>query len=57
MFLLQYITTEQGVLHCNLNNVKVGDDLKCNGDLTDSPLEEAINPADSASISDRNTMD
>lgn len=44
MFLLQCIINKQGVLCYNPNRVKVGDELKCSGDLTESPLEEAINP-------------
>lgn len=33
-----------GVLHCNLSNIKVGDELYNNRNLTDCPLEEAISP-------------
>lgn len=42
--LLQCIINKWGVLYSNLNTIKVGDELKGNGDNTARPLEEAINP-------------
>lgn len=42
--LLQCIINKQGVLHCKLHTIKVGDELKSNGDKTALPSEEAINP-------------
>lgn len=38
-----YIINKWGVLYSNLNTIKVGDELKGNGDNTARPLEEAIN--------------
>lgn len=42
--LLQCIINKWGVLYSSLNTIKVGDELKGNGDNTARPLEEAINP-------------